>query len=78
MPRLRTVSKKSAEDFSANLKKKLSNEEINLGVKVETVDVPGGHLAVVLTLSYPDCSFDQRLKAESIARKECVKYLQEG
>jgi len=77
MRRIRAVSRKSADDFSANLKERLSNEELTLGVRAETVDVPGGHLAVVLTLTYPDCSVEQRLRAERIAREECARYLQE-
>ena len=41
MRRIRAVSRKSADDFSANLKERLSNEELTLGVRAETVDVPG-------------------------------------
>jgi hypothetical protein len=63
-------------DFSKILKERLSKEEIELRVSAGIVDVPGGHLAVILTLDSPDSLPDQRRRAERIAEEECVKYLQ--
>ena len=76
MPRQRSLSGKSEVDFSTTLKERLSKEKIDLAVSAATVDMPRGHLAVIFTLSLPDASLDQRLKAEHIAMEECVKYLQ--
>jgi hypothetical protein len=63
-------------DLSEGIKKRLRNEGIELGVSAGSVDVPGGHLAVILTLSFPDSLRDQRLKAEQIANEECITYFQ--
>ena len=65
-------------ELSTSLKDSLSKEGIELTVSVGSVDVPRGHLAVILTLSAPDASLDQRLRAEQIAKEECVKYLQDN
>jgi hypothetical protein len=65
-------------EFSASLKERLSREEIELTMSVASVDVPRGHLVVILTLSAPDASLDQRLRAEQIAKEECIKYLQDN
>ena len=63
-------------DLSEGIKKRLRNEGIELAVSAGSIDVPGGHLAVILTLSFPDSLPDQRLKAEHIANEECIKYFQ--
>jgi len=39
-------------DFSKILKERLSKEEIELRVSAGIVDVPGGHLAVILTFGF--------------------------
>jgi hypothetical protein len=78
MPSHSSTSRKSTVDFSKTLTERLSKEEIELAVSAGTVDVPGGHLAVILTFSSSNSLPDQRLKAESIAREECIKYLQGG
>jgi hypothetical protein len=65
-------------DFSETLKKRLNDEGIELAVTAGSVDVPRGHLAVILTLSSPDPSLGQRLKAQSIVNEECIKYLHSG
>jgi len=63
-------------DLSEGIKKRFRNEGIELAVSAGSIDVPGGHLAVILTLSFPDSLPDQRLKAEHIANEECIKYFQ--
>ena len=68
----------SMVELATSLKERLGKEEMELAVSVGSVDVPRGHLAVLLTLSAPDASFDQRLRAEQIAKEECVKYLQDN
>jgi hypothetical protein len=65
-------------DFSESIKERLKSEGIELAVRAGSVDVPRGHLAVILTLSFSDSSQDQRLKAERIANEECIKYFQHG
>jgi hypothetical protein len=78
MAKYRRVSGSQTVDFAAALKERLGKEEIELAVSAGTVDVPRGHLAVIFTLSLPDTSLDQRLRAERIAKEECIKYLQDG
>ena len=80
MPKPKSGSQYIMDDFSAALKQRLRGEGIEIAVSARIVDVPRGHLAVVLTLSSPDSSgeldlrLDQRVRAESIAREACVKY----
>ena len=68
----------SMVDFSKALTERLRREEIEVSVSVGTIDVPGGHLAVILTLSSLNSLFDQRQRADSIAKEECIKYLQDS
>jgi hypothetical protein len=68
----------SMVDFSKALTERLRREEIEVSVSVGTIDVPEGHLAVILTLSSSNSLFDQRQRADSIAKEECVKYLQDS
>ena len=78
MPNHRRASGSKTIDFATALEKRLSKEEIELAVSAGTIDVPKGHLAVILTFSVPENSLDQRLRAERIAKEECLKYLQDG
>jgi hypothetical protein len=66
------------DHFSTTLKEKLSNEGIELAVSAGTIDVPAGHLAVVLTLSSSNSLPDQRLRAERIVNDEFIRYLQDS
>ena len=46
-------------------------------IEADGVDVPGGPLAVLFTLTFRDSLSDQRkISLEDIARDECVRYLQ--
>jgi hypothetical protein len=64
--------------FANGLKERLMDEDIKaVTVRAQSVDVRGGHLAVILTLTSPNSSHTERLKAERIANEECVKYLQD-
>jgi len=67
----------SVIDFSKTLKERLRREEIEVAVSVGTIDVPEGHLALILTLSSSDFLLAQRNRADSIAKEECIKYLQD-
>ena len=67
----------SVIDFSKTLKERLRREEIEVAVSVGTIDVPEGHLALILTLSSPEFLLAQRNRADSIAKEECIKYLQD-
>ena len=74
----RNASKESTVGFSRTLNERLRNEAIEkVTISAHCVDVPRGHLAVILSLN-SDSTPDERLKAERIANKECIKYLQEG
>ena len=65
-------------DFSEALKERFRNAGIDeVAVSVGSIDVPRGHLAVVLTLSSPKSSPSKWLKAKCIVNEECVKYLQD-
>jgi len=68
----------SMVDFSKTLTERLRREEIEVSVSVGTIDVPEGHLAVILTLSSSNSLFNQRQRADSIANEECIKYLQDN
>ena len=76
----RNASRKySMPTFSKALKERLRNEAIKeVTVKAQSVDVPRGHLAVILTLTSPDSLPAERLKAERIANEECIRYLQDN
>ena len=78
MPKRKSGSEDVMDDFSTALEQRLRREGIEVAVSAGTVDVPGGHLALVFTLSSSgelDLKLDQRVRAESIAREACVKYL---
>ena len=72
----RNKSRKLMVEFSKILKERLSKEEIELAVSARSLDVPEGHLAVLLTLISQGSLPNQRLKAERIANEESIKYLQ--
>jgi len=64
--------------FAKALKERLRNEDIKeVTVRAQSLDVRGGHLAVILTLTSPNSLHTERLKAERIANEECIKYLQD-
>lgn len=64
--------------FSKTLKERLRNEDIKeVTVTAQSLDVRGGHLAVILTLTSPDSLPAEWLKAERIANEECIRYLQD-
>jgi hypothetical protein len=77
MPAHKRASGESLVAFSRTLSERLGNEEIDVAVGAGTVDVPRGHLAVIFTLSSPNSSIEQKLKAERIVIEECIKYLHE-
>jgi len=73
-------SKESTDAFSAVLKRKLRKAGVDADGSAGIVDLPAGHLAIVLALKYPDSSPEllaERLRAERIARYECAKYIHE-
>ena len=63
-------------DITTALKEKLKNEDIGLGISAESIDILSGHLAVMFSLDITNAPEEQIRKAELIAAKECVKYLQ--
>ena len=73
----RKESQTSSVDFASTLKRRLSQEGIELTVIAKGVDLPKGHLAVVLTLASHGALSGQKLRAERIVNEECIKYLQE-
>jgi hypothetical protein len=77
MPAQGRTSRKPTVNLSKVLQKILKDEGIEeVDVSARSVDVPTGHLAVILDLSSPHSASHELLKAQRIANKECVKYLQ--
>jgi len=74
----RTTLRKPAVNLSKALWKILKDEGIDeVAVSARSVDVPRGHLAVILNLSSPRSASQELLKAQRIANEECIKYLQD-
>jgi hypothetical protein len=78
MARHRRELDKTRVDFSKVLNEKLRNAGIDeVDVSAGSIDVPNGHLAVILTLSSPTSLPIERRKAERIANEESIKYIQD-
>jgi hypothetical protein len=60
------------------LRKRLRGEGVeDVEIEADGVNVPGGPLAVLFTLTFRDSVSDQRkISLENIALDECVRYIQ--